>query len=425
MQTTSRFWLTGLCAVGSLFFLGADWPAFRGPHGTGLVTDHDLPVTWDDTQAITWRRELPGPGSSVPIVLGDRIYLTCYSGYGVNADAPGEIDQLKRWLVCVDRGTGEIQWKTEVAAKMPEQPFARFMDLHGYASSTPITDGQRIYCFFGKSGVVAFDLKGNQLWLADVGDGIHRWGSATSPVLFENLVIINASVESDALVALDRENGKEVWRAEGISRCWSTPSLVTAEEGSESTQELVVNMAGKVLGLDPATGKPLWNCDGIDDYICPSVLADKGIVYLIGGRSNQALAIRAGGRGDVTETHLLWRQKVGSNVPSPTLYEGRLYWVDHKGIALCLDAENGEMVYRERLPKAGRVFASVVAAEDKLYAVTQESGTFVLSIGDDLEVLSQNQLASDDSICNASPAICDGQLFFRTNQFLYCIGKPR
>ena len=278
-----------------------------------------------------------------------------------------------------------------------------------------------MFVFFGKTGVLGYTVGGQRLWQTDVGSRTDNWGSANSPVLYKNLVIVNASVESGSLVALDQESGSEVWRARGMRSSWNTPVLVELPEGK---QELAVSVKGQVLGFDPATGEQLWSCDAIDDYVCPSVVAHDGIVYAIGGRRATAIAVKAGGRGDVTETQRLWKQSAGSNVASPVYHEGHLYWVSDQGIANCLKADSGEIVYKERLPRSGLVYASVTQADGKLFAVSRESGAYVLAATPEYKLLAQNDLSPDKSVFNASPVVSNGQLLLRSDKALYCIGQP-
>ncbi|NQT15184.1 MAG: PQQ-binding-like beta-propeller repeat protein [Planctomycetes bacterium] len=235
-------------------------------------------------------------------------------------------------------------------------------------------------------------------------------------------MIINASVESKSVVALHKSDGREVWRAEGVERSWSTPLVVDLPGGA---RELVVSMEEKVLGLDPATGKQLWECAGVRDYVCAGVIAHEGIVYVTGGRKPQSFAIRAGGRGDVTESHLLWEIKKASKVATPLYYEGHLYWIDNKAAAVCVNAETGEVAYRERLDVSGRgdkVYASLVLAGEKLYGVTRQDGTVVLAVGPEFKELGRNGLG-DSSIFNATPTPSEDRLLLRSDRFLYAIGK--
>ena len=276
------------------------------------------------------------------------------------------------------------------------------------------------------------------------------WGSGASPLLYKNLVIVNASVESGSIVALDKMTGKEVWRAGKIGSSWNTPMPVAKTEFNEWCQaggfevdklterqmatlkslhalepiELVVSVQGRVLALDPDTGKELWQAAGINSYVIPSVVADKGIVYVIGG-GNSSIAIRTGGRGDVTKTHQLWRQNKGSNASSPVLHEGYLYHSSTSGgVITCQEAATGKVMYTERLkPNADVFYSSPVLADGKLYFPSQHHGTFVLASGPEFKLLAHNVFEDDKSRTNASVAVSDGQLFLRTDQNLYCIGK--
>jgi len=423
MQTSKFFLLTGCLVVLTLPAGAADWPQFRGPGGQGTAAAKDLPVTWSDTENLLWKIELPGAGASSPIVVGNKIFVTCYSGYGVPGENIGDMKDLKRILLCLDRAGGKILWTREIAPVLPENSYqpGSYLSLHGFASSTPVSDGERIFIFLGKSGVLAFDLEGKQLWQSSVGTRTHGWGSGTSPVVAKDLVIVNASVESGSLVALNKSDGKEVWSAKGMTSSWNTPVLIDVA----GQQEVVVSVLGRLRAFNPQTGKELWSCHGVDDYVCPSVIGHDGIVYAIGGRSNTAVAVRAGGTGDVTDTHTLWRQNRGSNVSSPVYHDGHLYWASEgKGTVYCLDAAKGTIVYEERLkPTPELVYASPVVADGKLFYVSRSKGTFVVAAKPQFQLLAHNTLKSDPSIFNASPVISNGQLLLRSDRCLYCIGK--
>lgn len=397
--------------------VAADWTGFRGPRSSGVSDEKNLPLKWSDNKNIAWKTDLPGPGSSSPIVLGDQVFVTCYTGYGIEGQA-GDQSDLRRHLLCIDRKSGKLLWDKQVAAVLPETQYGGYVALHGYASSTPATDGERVYVFFGKSGVLAF-LEGKQLWKTSVGTGTHGWGSGASPLLYKNLVIVNANVESNTLIALDKSNGKEVWKVEGIINSWATPVLIDREDGK---QAVVMNLPNLVIAYDPDTGKVLWQCDGIDDYVCPSVVGKDGFVWAIGGRDNTALGIKASGMGNITANNLLWNQGVGSNVTSPAVFEDHLYWVNDRGMAYCVKAKTGERVYAERVGRGSGVYASVVIADGKIYVVTQKGGVFVLAAQPKFTELAHNTL-SDDSTFNGSLAISQGQLFLRSDKRLYCIGK--
>ena len=411
--------MLGLAALASAARgAGSDWTQFRGPDGLGASADKGLPTTWGPQENVVWKAELPGAGASTPIILGERIYLTCYSGHAVPGEPQGDMDQLKRHLVCLRRSDGKILWTKGVASKLPDQPKIR--ESHGYASSSVATDGERLYVFFGKSGVFAFDLDGKQLWQADVGSRLNGWGSAASPIVFRDLVIINASVESESLVALDKATGKEKWRAPGIKESWNTPILVAV--GGKT--ELAVAIFGKVLGFDPASGEQLWSsATDIGWYMVPSLVAHEGVVYCIGGRgTGGALAVRAGGRGDVTASHRLWTLKKGSNVSSPILHGGHVYWAhENEGILFCVEAKTGQVVYEERLPRAGQFYPSPVLADGKLFYTTRDGRTYVVAAKPKFELLGTNELGRVGAF-NASPAVAGGRLFLRADKTLFCIG---
>lgn len=387
-----------------------DWKNFRGPGGQGISSETHLPSTWGDDENLEWKTQMPGAGSSSPIALGDKLYVTCYSGYGIES-GQGSLDDLKLHLVCVNSHDGKIEWDAKIDSRQPESESVRD---HGYAAATPATDGEHIYVFFGKTGVVKFDLDGKKIWQTPVGDGVHGWGCGTSPVLFEDLVIVNASVESGSLVAIDKESGKEKWRVKSMNASWSTPHLVDVD----GKQELVVNSKDEILAYDPATGDELWTCAGIPDYVCPSIVSHDGVVYVLGGRSSMTVAVKAGGKGNVQE---LWRTPVGANVTSPVVYEDHLYWVsDRNKTAYCLKLSDGEVVYQQRVDS--QPYASSVIADGKIYVVTRNSGTIVLAAKPEFEELAHNQL-TDRAQFNASPIISGGKLYLRSDQNLYCIAK--
>jgi len=411
----------GALAFSATTVAAADWPQFRGPGGRGQSSATGLPAQWSAETNIVWKANLPGPGASSPVTFGDKIFLTCYSGYGMEEDSTGDISQLKRHLLCLSQADGKVLWNAVQPSTQEEGAYQGFTALHGYASSTPAVDAEAIYVFFGATGAAAYSHDGQPLWLTSCGTKTHEWGSATSPVLHENLVIINASVESRSLIALDKKTGQEVWRQGGMDMSWNTPALVKTSGG----WELVVQVKSKILGFDPATGNPLWTCQGVEDYVCPSVVAEGDVVYVIGGRQARAIAVRAGGRGDVTETHKLWEVRKGSNVSSPVVHDGHLYWAhEGRGSVYCVDAKTGEGGYEERLnPRPGRIYASPLAADGKLYYVSRDAGVFVLAARPEFELLAHNKIDTDASIFNGSPAVAGGRLLLRSDRALYCIGK--
>ncbi|NQU24949.1 MAG: PQQ-like beta-propeller repeat protein [Candidatus Nealsonbacteria bacterium] len=413
---------------------GADWPQFRGPAGAATTDDAKVPLAWSDSKNVKWKIPLPGPGSSSPIVFADRVFVTCYSGYGVEASNPGSLAKLQRHLICVDRNSGKTLWSKTVDATLPEDELRGYLSQHGYASSTPVTDGKRVFVLFGKTGVMAFDFDGNKLWQKSVGteSSNRRWGSAASPILYKDMVIVNASEESQSIRAMKQETGEEVWRAEASSLelSYGTPLLVDLPGGRK---ELVLGVPYEVWGLDPDTGKLTWYAEtALDGNIVPSPVASGGIVVIFGGyRNTGAVAVEAGGKGDVTKTRVLWTSKDASYVPSPVVRDGKLYWVSDMAIAFCAELETGKTIFSERLPRTGGgsfggkpCYASVVRAGERFYSVSRTAGTFVWAVKDGYEQLAHNRLESDQSDFNGSPAIADGQIFLRSNRFLYCIESP-
>jgi outer membrane protein assembly factor BamB len=407
-----------------------DWLQFRGPNGSGIAAGATVPTTWSDTKNLQWKTALPGRGSSSPIVYGERVFVTGYSGYG-DGSADGSQAKLQRHLVCLDRSTGKILWDKAVPAELPEDPYAGYLTEHGYASSTPVTDGQRVYVFFGKTGALAFDFTGKQVWKVNVGkqSSNRRWGSGASLLLYKNLVIVNAAEESRSIRALDTLTGKEVWKSESDSLefCFSTPALVDC--GGDRT-DLVVPVPGELWALNPDTGKLRWFAQTqISGNASPSVVASDGVIFVTGGFPGLGTtAVRGGGKGDVTKTHVLWSSEVASYVPSPVVQDGYLYFVSDKAVATCMEAKTGKVVYKEPLPgitSAGRggkpVYAATLLVNGNLYAVTRRKGTFALKAATQFAVIAQNNFTGDDSDFNATPAISGNQIFLRSNRYLYCV----
>lgn len=423
----------------------ADWPRFRGPNGSGIAPDDKpVPVEWSATKNLKWKTALPGPGSSSPIVVGDRIFVTCWSGYATEGQqSSGDITALKRHLVCVDRTTGKILWDRSVPAKQPEERYGGMFAQNGYASHTPVSDGKSVFAFFGKSGVHAYDLEGKALWQADVGDWDDRrgWGSASSPILHGDVLIVPALVESQAMYGFDKNTGKQLWKApsEGFAGTWGTPVLAGAD--------LAIAVPGEVWGFNPDTGKLRWYATGLQsDSVCNSVVTDGSAVFAMSERGGGSVAIKAGGKGDVSATNTLWTGPNGSRISTPVLYEGRLYWISGS-IATCRDAETGAEIYNERIESTGAAplqegnqgfggggrrggggmgggdYASPVVANGHMYHVGRRGEVLVVKLGPKFELISRNAIEGDTSDHSATPAISNGQLFLRSAKMLYCIGE--
>lgn len=401
----------------------ADWPRFRGADGSGVSGETGLPLKWSDGTNVVWQTELPGPGASSPITFGEHVYVTCYSGYGISRESPGDISGLRRHLVCIHRDGG-IVWKADMPSRATEFEYVDYINQHGYASSTPAADADVVCVFYGTSGVAVYSHNGELIWHKSCGTGVHEFGSASSPVLYRDLLIINAGIESSSLIAFDKSTGREQWRhtvSVDPQKSRSTPCLVEVS----GKHELVFDyQLGKLAAVDPNSGGFLWECESVEKYQNPSPVSHNGLVYAIGGSRMSSVAIKSGGRGDVTATHRLWNTPRGSRVSSPVYYEGYLYWVrESEGIVGCFDAETGRTIYEERLrPSPGEIYASPVIADGKLYYVSRKTGTYVLPARPEFQLLAHNVFESDESVFNGSPAVSGGKIYLRSNRFLYCIG---
>lgn len=391
---------------------GEDWLGFRGPNSSGISNDSNVPAQWNDSTNLRWKFRLPGKGYSSPVVVGDRVFVTTYSN-------DNDLENLKRHVVCVDRKTGDELWSREISSTSREREIPRFAGTPGYASNTPVSDGERIYVLLGGSGVFAFDLDGNQIWQKDVGsDNAAMFGSASSPIVYKDYLIVQAGCESRSIRALDKKTGEEVWSspAETLSGSYSTPIVA---KHTDDTEVLLVSIPREVWAVNPASGKLKWYAETrVDTGACPVLVADDEHVYAIGGRSGGRTAIRLRGKGDVTESHVVWSRSGGAYVPSPVLHNGNLYWVTDRGIVNCVDVATGEEAGRARLN--GQFYASVQLIGDHLYAVSRFGGTYVLEATPDLKQVAHNRI-DDDSDFSASPAVSNGDLFIRSDNALYCI----
>jgi outer membrane protein assembly factor BamB len=410
----SLFALLGVAALGT----ADDWRGFRGTQGDAYSPDKNTPVKWSSTDNIAWKHKLPGPGSSSAIVVGDKVLVASYSGL---PDA-----KLMLHLTCLDRAKGTPLWQKDIPAKLPELPYTdqgSFITEHGYASSTPVSDGTNVYAFFGKTGVFAFDLKGNQLWHKSVGDKLDKmkWGTAASPVLVGDLVIVNANIESGDLVALNKLSGSEVWRKPVGDNSWTTPALVEAPGGKK---ELVLSMPGVVKGYDPQTGDELWRCKGIPKFTTSSPETRGDIAYVSGGGAPfQAVgfAVKSGGKGDVSK-NFLWEQGIGSGITSPVVAGKYLFAIDRQKLG-CFSAATGKLVTSRPVGYKGWQYTSPVVADGKVYWVNRTGTVYVFSADEKMTPLGENRMEEDEPRFDGTPALSDGQLFIRSTHYLYCVGK--
>ena len=397
---------------------GDNWTRFRGNDGQGLSAD-TVPTEWNGVEDVSWKSDLPGKGSSSPIVVGGKVFLTCFTG---NSDPDAQ-----RHLVCIDAISGEKLWTRSVDVATRDDAYSGFLTEHGYSSATPVSDGKNVYAFYGKTGVWAYTVDGEELWHVDVGQmsSNRRWGSAASPVLFGDVLIVNASEEDRAIVGLDTKDGSTKWRApyELLELCYSTPVLV---EGEGGVTEAVFSMPGEVWGLNPTNGKLRWYCE-IDNggNVSPSVVVSEKAFYTFGGYPQQQTnAIKRGGRKDISQSHRVWNSRDSSYVATPLLDDGKLQWVSDRGQVFVVDAESGETLVQSRLrgvASGGRPFyASPVKAGDHIYVVSRHSGTYVFKADGKMTQVVQNP-PLDESDFNATPAIVDGRMYIRSDEALYCI----
>jgi outer membrane protein assembly factor BamB len=438
-----------------------NWPAWRGPDGTGVSADRALPLAWSDKENVRWHVPLPDRGNSTPVVWGDRVFLTQAT----------EKDH-RRTVMCFARADGKPLWQAGVA-------YAEHEPTNGqnpYCAASPVTDGQRVIACFGSAGVYCYDAaSGKEIWHRDLGK-VDSWhGSGSSPVIVGELCILNFGPGSNAaVVALDKQTGEPAWKvtppkvfsaagtfaglagrmmgapragapgaaagkanfegagmagdmagAGGFMGSWSTPVLLR----NGDRDELVVVHAGQVNGYDPKTGKEMWSCKGLPEQVFASPAVGDGMLVATGHGMNggtTAIAIRLqDAKGDVTATHRLWQVRLPKDcVGSPVVFDKYVYLVTNFGSLVCLELATGKKVQEKRLAGEGALsgsWSSIVLADGKLLAANQSGTVFVIKASPDLETLATNS-AAEQTTC-ASPAISDGQLFLRTYDALWCFGK--
>ena len=410
------------------------WPQWRGPLGTGVAPTADPPVRWSENENIRWKIPLPGRGHSTPIVWGDRLFVTAAIPYGAElppkySGAPGAHDNLpvtrrhRFFVLAIDRRDGKILWRYAARENLPREGAHHTASL---ASNSPVTDGERLYAFFGSRGFYCLNFEGDLLWKSDLGEmrTKHGHGEGTSPVLHGETLIVNWDHEGQSfLVAFDKRTGKQRWKVERAEvTSWATPIVV--DQGGEP--QLIVSGTDRVRGYDLATGRVIWECGGLSANIVASPVAADGMVFAASSYDTRALlAIRlAGAAGDITGSeNVVWTRSRGTPyVPSPLLYGGSLYFLRHyQGILTRVDAKTGEERHGPfRLSGIRDVYASPIAAADRIYITDRAGATLVISHGNVPRVLAFNRL--DDHV-NASLAAVDRELFLRGEKHLYCIAE--
>jgi outer membrane protein assembly factor BamB len=391
----------------------ADWPAWRGPGGQGLTTEKDLPLRWSADEGVLWKLDLPGPGNSTPIVWKNEVFFT-------QATEGGKV----RSLWCVDRKNGSVAWKRDVRYEEIEPTH----DTNLYCSASPVTDGARVIAFHGSAGVFAYDLDGKELWRRDLGKFHHIWGNAASPVIHGDLCILNCGPGARTfLAALDKSSGEKRWQvdipgglAEGDAQTWtgswSTP-LVIEDAGSA---RILASYPLSLRSFEVRDGKEVWRCGGLGNLVYTTPLHSDGVVVAMSGFMGPALAVRTGGTGEVSADRRLWHierspQRVGSGV----IHRGHIYIVNDSGVGQCLELTTGKEIWKERV-SASSWSSLVLTGDGLLYGCDQEGKFFVLRADPRFELIAENPLRETT---RASIAVSDGQLFLRTHQRLWCIGK--
>jgi len=396
----------------------SNWPQWRGAQLNGTSDERNLPLKWSAQENVAWKLPLPGLSGSTPIVWGDKLFLNVAEG-----------DDLFLW--CVDRTRGTLAWKKTLGGGNHKER------KHNMSSPSPVTDGKSVYVMTGTGILKGFDFQGKELWMRDIqkdyGQFGLMWGYASSPLLFEDSLYIQVlhgmkTDEPSYLLRINKTNGKTLWRVTRATDAikespdaYSTPALL--RYGGKT--EIVITGGDVVTGHDPKDGRELWRAGGLNPENAPfyrivaSPIIYDGIIYAP-TRIKPLLAFRAGGRGDITKSHLLWSAQFGPDVPTPVTDGKYFYIVNDKGIIWCLDAKTGNPLYGPVRIKPGDYSASPVLADGKIYATNEEGLTTVVKAGAQFEVLAENNL---NEYCLSSPAISDGQIFLRTSGHLYCIGK--
>ena len=418
----------------------SNWPQWRGPDGQGVSEEKGLPVEWSSTRNVKWKTRINGRGHSSPIVWGKKIFVTtALDGEAIPGRTAGVTHKLSDGtdfvhpdavganlkhtfkVVCLDRNTGRILWE-RIAYEGPVHDSRH--KKASFASSTPATDGKYVFAFFGSEGLYAYDYNGKLLWKQDLGKlGTASVGYGVSPILYKNLVIMQCdeSGGKSFIAAFDKKTGREAWRvARKVDVTWTSPVLVRAG----NRMEIVTAAAEAIIAYDPLTGNELWRHKGLESNAVPTPVVYNDLVVVTSGYPTKiALALQAGGNGDITGSkQLVWTYNKGTAyVPSPIAYGEYIYLMTGNGSISCLEAKTGKVAYEAaRVPKPTTFMASPVAFEDMILLTSEEGDTFILKAGPKHEVLRTNSLGEP---VYGSPAIAGGNIFIRGEKHIYAIGS--
>lgn len=416
-----------------------DWPQFRGNQATGVAEGEGLPRTWNTTRNVVWKVEIPGSGWSSPIVSGNRVFLTSVlregkselptKGLYFGGNRLNPPTDVHRWMVyCLDLSTGKIRWEREAHKGVPETPHHV---KNTYASETPVTDGERLYAYFGNVGLFCYDRDGKELWSRKFGafPTVFGWGTAASPVLHQGRIyVLNDNEKESFLLALDKWTGKEVWRVRRDEKSnWATPFVWENEKRTE-----IITCGKKKVRSYDLDGKLLWELGGMSSIVIPTPSAKFGLLYVSSGyvldATRPVYAIRPGASGDITlkegetsNAFIAWyRKQAGPYNPSPLVYGDYLYVLYDRGFLSCYEARTGKELYgKERIdPKANAFTSSPWAYGGCVFCLSEDGDTFVIKAGPKYELLGKNSL---EEMCMATPAVAGKRLLIRTSSKVYCI----
>jgi outer membrane protein assembly factor BamB len=425
-----------------------NWPSFRGRQAAGVADGQNLPDKWDGAKGenVLWRTPLPGLAHSSPAVWGDIIFVTSSVSSDPNAsfrpglygdgDASKDITEQRWVLYALDKRTGKVLWERTARQGVPVD---RRHIKSTYANSTPATDGRVVVAWFGSQGVYAYDLTGRPLWKVELGRlnlgaydiPTYEWGPASSPVIWDGLVILQCDTQEDSfLLALDAATGKTVWKTERDEiPSWGTPTVAETSKGPE----LVANASNFVRGYDPRTGRELWRLGRSSKITAPTPVYAEDLFVVVSGRAPERpiFVVRPGAKGDITPPEgkdkseaVVWsRTGRGSYMPTPLVYRGLLYVLANNGVLDAYDLRTGEEVYRQRLPTVGSGFsASPVAADGKLYLSNEDGEVLVVAAGRKFEHVATNPMGE---LLMATPALSDGVMYVRSSKSLFAVGRKR
>ena len=400
------------------------WPHWRGPLATGVSTSAKPPVEWGESKNVRWKIEIPGRGSSTPVVWGDRVYLLTAAPVGVELAASHTTTRgpMRYMVMALDRKTGKTIWERTAREEAPHE--GTHQQFGTYASSSAVTDGEVVVASFESRGIYAYDMNGKQLWSVDLGDKRMRneFGEGSTPALYKERIFVVWDHQGESFIAaLDRKTGKEVWRKNRQEiDSWATPLVV--EHGGKA--QVVTGAQNRVRSYDAETGELVWEAAGLTPNPIPSPVAAEGMVYLMSGyRGNNLKAVRlADAKGDITGTPaLVWSvDRDTPYVPSPLLYDNVLYFLKgNTGVLSAFDAKSGKPHYQvQRIEGVPNVFASPVGADGKIFVLGQDGSSAVIKHGPTYELLATNKL---DDRFDASPALADEEMYLRGYRYLYCV----